>query len=91
MQIKMVAVLVLLLHFLEKTQIPFIKKIILPATKRIGADFFEFAAPEIGKVVIGLKKRKTFAKDVGKKTARKHLGGGKTSPSRRISKIRPTF
>ena len=52
---------------LGRTAIPFIKKYIVPAAKRIGADLFEIAAPEIGEVVSGRKKLKTFAKDVGKK------------------------
>ena len=62
---------------LGRTAIPFIKKDIVPAGKRLGADFCEIAAPEIGKIVSGRKKLKTFAKDVGIKTVRKLLGGGK--------------
>ena len=54
---------------LGRTAIPFIKKYIVPAAKRIGADLFEIAAPEIGEVVSGRKKLKTFAKDVGTKTS----------------------
>ena len=42
---------------------------------------FKIAAPEIGQVVSGLKKLKTFAKDVGTKTFRKQLGGGKRNTS----------
>ena len=66
-----------------RTAIPFIKKYIVPAAKRIGADLFEIAAPEIGEVVSGQKKLKTFAKDVGTKTVRKQLGGGKKKSKRR--------
>ena len=62
---------------LGRTAIPFIKKHIVPAAKRIGADLFEIAAPEIGENVSGRKKLKTFAKDVGTKTIRKQLGGEK--------------
>ena len=68
---------------LRRTAIPFIKKYIVPAAKRIGADLFEIAAPEIGEVVSGRKKLKTFAKDVGTKTVRKQLGGGKKKSKRR--------
>ena len=50
------------------TAIPFIKKYIVLAAKKIGADLFEIAAPEIGEVVSGRTKLKTFAKDVGTKT-----------------------
>ena len=70
---------------LGRTAIPFIKKYIVPAAKRIGADLFEIAAPEIGKVVSGRKKLKTFAKDVGTKTFRKQLGGGKKKSKRRTA------
>lgn len=62
---------------LGRTAIPFIKKFIVPAAKRVGADFLELAAPEIGDVITGKKNVKTFAKDVGRKTVRKQLGGGK--------------
>ena len=48
---------------LGRTAIPFIKKYVGPAAKRIRADLFEIAAPEIGEVVIGRKKLKTFAID----------------------------
>ena len=60
-----------------RTAISFIKKYIVPAAKRIGADLFQIAAPETGENVSGRKKLKTFAKDVGTKTIRKQLGGGK--------------
>ena len=68
---------------LGRTAIPFIKKYIVPAAKRFGADLFEIAAPEIGEVVSGRKKLKSFAKDVGTKTVRKQLGGGKKKSKRR--------
>ena len=74
---------------LGRTAIPaihFINKYIVPAAKRIGADLFEIAAPEIGEVVSGRKKLKSFAKDVGTKTARKQLGGGKNKYKRRTGR-----
>ena len=73
---------------LGRTAIPFIKKHIVPAAKRIGADLFEIAAPEIGEVVGGRKKLKTFAKDVETKTIRKQLGGGKKEYKRRTGGTR---
>ena len=73
---------------LGRTAIPFIKKYIVPAAKRIGADLFEIAAPEIGEVVSGRKKLKTFAKDVGTKTVRKQLGGGNRKFKRRTARTR---
>ena len=68
---------------LRRTAIPFIKKYIVPAAKRIGADLFEIAAPEIGEFVSGRRKLKTFAKDVGTKTVRKQLGVEKKKSKRR--------
>ena len=38
---------------LGRTSIPLIKKYRDPAAKRIGADLFEIASPEIGEVVSG--------------------------------------
>ena len=73
---------------LGRTAIPFIKKYIVPAAKRIGADLFEIADPEIGEVVSGRKKLKTFAKDVGTKTVRKQLGGGKKKSRRKTARTR---
>ena len=71
-----------------RTAIPFIKKNIVSAAKRTGADVFEIAAPEIGENVSGRKKIKTFAKDVGTKTVRKQLAGGKKKSKRRTARTR---
>ena len=62
---------------LGRTAIPLTKKYIVPAAKRIGADVFEIAASEIGKVVSGRKKLKSVAEDVGTETVRKQFGEGK--------------
>ena len=56
--------------------IPFLRKYVVPAAKRVGADLLEFAVPEIAEVVSGRKNFKTAAKKVGKQTLRKQLGGG---------------
>ena len=40
---------------LGRTAIPFFKKYVVPAAKRIGADLFEMAAPEIREVTSGQK------------------------------------
>ena len=74
---------------LGRTAIPFIKKNIVSAAKRTGADLFEIAAPGVGEVVSGRKKLKIFARDVGTKTVRKQLGGGKKKSKRRIDRTRP--
>ena len=60
-----------------RTAIPFLKKYIVPAAKRVGADLFEFAVPEVADVVSGKKNFKTAAKSVLRQTLRKQLGGGK--------------
>ena len=88
MQDSVEEVLELLHKLLGELQSPLLKKYIVPAAKRIGADLFEIAAPEIGEVVSGRKKLKTFAKDVGTKTVRKQLGGGKKKSKRKTARTR---
>ena len=65
-----------------RTAIPFLRKHVVPAAKRIGADILEFAAPEIGEVFSGRKTFKTAAKSVGKKTLKKLLSSGEVSRSK---------
>ena len=71
-----------------RTAIPFLRKYIDPAAKRVGADLLEFAASEIGEVNIGIKSVKSAAKSVGKQTLKKQLGQG--SRKRTASRIIPT-
>ena len=49
-----------------RTAIPFLRKYIVPAAKRVGADLLEFAVQEIAEVVSGRKNIKTAAKGVGR-------------------------
>ena len=42
-----------LAQFIGGTAIPFLRKYIVPAAKRVGADLLEFAVPEIAEVVSG--------------------------------------
>ena len=72
-----------LVQVIGRTAIPFLRKYVVPAAKRIGADMLEFAVPEIGEVVSGRKNFKTAAKSVGKKTLKKQLGEGEGQGSRR--------
>ena len=65
-----------LAQVIGRTAIPFLRKYVVPAAKRVGADLLEFAAPEIGEVISGRKSFKSAAKSVGKKTLRKQLGSG---------------
>ena len=46
------------------TATPILRKHIVPAAKRVGADLLEFAVPEIKDVVSGRKNLKTAAKSV---------------------------
>ena len=71
-----------------RTAIPFLRKYVVPAAKRIGADMLEIVAPEIGEVISGRKPFKSAAKSVGKQTLRKQLGEG--SRKRTASRIIPT-
>ena len=59
---------------LGRTAIPFIKKYIVPAAKRIRADLFEIAAPEIGEVVSGRKKTQNICKRCGNKNSSETIG-----------------
>ena len=71
-----------------RTAIPFLRKYIVPAAKRVGADLLEFAVPEIAGFVSGRKNIKTAAKNVGTQTLRKQLGSG--SRKRSASRVIPT-
>ena len=65
-----------LAQVIGRTAIPFLRKNIVLAAKRVGADFLEFAVPEIAEVVSGRKNIKTATKSVGRQTLRKQLGEG---------------
>ena len=56
--------------------IPFLRKYVVPAAKRIGVETLDFAAPEIGQVTSGRKSFKTAAKCVGKQSIEKQLSSG---------------
>ena len=71
-----------LAQVIGRTAVPFLRKYVVPAAKRIGADMLEFAVPEIAEVVSGRKSFRTAAKSVGKKTLRKQLGEGEGQGSR---------
>ena len=77
-----------LAQVIGRTAIPFLRKYIVPAAKRVGADLLEFAAPEIGEVISGRKSFKSAAKSVGKQTLKKQLGSG--SKQRRIIPTKST-
>ena len=65
-----------LAQVIGRTATPFLRKYIVPAAKRVGAELLEFAVPEIAEVVSGRKNIKTAAKSVGRQTLRKQLGEG---------------
>ena len=78
-----------------RTAIPLLRKYIVPAAKRVGADLLESAMPESAEVVSGRKNIKTAAKKVGRQTLRKQLGEGsrrRTGGSRKrsASRVIPT-
>ena len=72
-----------LAQVIGRTTIPFLRKYVVPAAERIGADMLEFVVPEIAEVVSGRKNFKTVAKSVGKHTLRKQLGEGEGSRRRK--------
>ena len=60
-----------LAQVIGRTAVPFLRKYIVPAAKRVGADLLQFARPETAEVVSGRKNCKTAAKSVGRQTLRK--------------------
>ena len=77
-----------LAQVIGRTTIPFLRKYIVPAAKRVGADLLEFAVPEVADVASGKKNFKTAAKSVGRQTLRKQLGGGKQKRSIPIKSLK---
>ena len=71
-----------------RTAIQFLRRYVLPAAKRVGADLLEFAKPETAEVVSGRKNFKTAAKSVETQFLRKHLGNG--IRKRTASRVMPT-
>ena len=61
---------------IARNAIPFLRKFIVPAAKRVGAALLEFALPEIEEFVSGRKTFKTVAESVERQTLRKYLGSG---------------
>ena len=53
--------------------IPLLPKYIIPAAKLVGADWLEFAVPEIGDVLTDRKNFKTAANSVARQTLTKQL------------------
>ena len=50
-----------LAQVIRRTAIPFLRKYVVPAAKRMGADMLEYAAPEIGEAISGRKSFKSAA------------------------------
>ena len=75
-----------LAQVIARTAVPFLRKYIVPAAKRVGTDLLEFAVPEIAEVVSGRKK--INLQRVGRQTLRKQLGSGSRKNS--ASRVIPT-
>ena len=75
-----------LAQVIGRIAIPFLRKYIVPAAKRVGADLLEYAMPEIAEVVSGRKNIKSAAKSVGRQTLRKQLSEGQGSRRRTESR-----
>ena len=43
-----------------RTAIPFLRRYVVPAAKRVGADLLDIAAPKIGNVLTGKKKNQIY-------------------------------
>ena len=59
-----------------RTAILPLRKNVVPAAKRVGAELLEIAVPQVTDVISGEKSFKTGAKSVGRQILRKQLGGG---------------
>ena len=57
-----------LAQVIGRTAIPFLRKYIVPAAKRVGADLLDHAVLEIAEVVNSRKNFKAAAKSAGKQT-----------------------
>ena len=57
-----------LAQVIGRTAIPFLRKYIVPAAKRVGTDLLEFDVPEIAEVISGRKSIKTAGKILGRQT-----------------------
>ena len=68
---------VALAQVIGRTAIPFLRKYIFTAAKRVSADLLEFPVPEAADVVSGKKNFKTATKSVRRHILRKQLEGGK--------------
>ena len=77
-----------LAQVIGRTAIPSLRKYIVPAAKRVGTDLLEFAVPEVADDVSGKKNFKTAAKNVGRQSLRKQLGGGKQKRSIPVKKLK---
>ena len=77
-----------LAQVIGRTVVPFLRKNIVPAAKRVSADFLEFAAPEIVEVVSGRNNFKTAAMSVRRQILRKLLSS--CSRKRTASRVIPT-
>ena len=65
------------------------RKYVVPAARRVGADLLDFAAPKIAEVVSGRKSFKTVSESVGRQTLRKQLGSG--SMKKTASRVIPKY
>lgn len=55
---------------------PFLKKYVLPAAKRLGTSFVHNLLPEVAEVVRGKKKLSRGVKEAAKKAVKSQIGGG---------------
>ena len=76
-----------LAQVIGRSAIPFLRKYIVSAAKRVDAELLEFAVPEVADIVSG-QKFKTAAKSVGRQTLRKQLGGGKQKRSISVKSLK---
>ena len=70
-----------LTQVIGRTIFPIFRKYVIPAAKRVGVDFSEFAVPQVANAMGGKKNFESAAKSVRSQTLRKQLGGFQKSIS----------
>jgi hypothetical protein len=70
-----------------RVALPFIRRVILPAAKRIGRELFSQALPQAIEVIAKRKTPKQALKQAISNTVRKQIGGGTRRRRRRSARI----
>ena len=73
---------------IRRVSIPFARRVILPAAKKLGRELLVSAVPELIDVAMKKKSPKQALKNTVTKTARKQLSGGRRRPKTSMNGLR---